>query len=344
MTVPACTTSRRRAFTLIELLVVISIIAVLIALLLPAVQAAREAARRAQCTNNLKQIGLGLHNFESSNGFFPPSGIKVTGMHQPMNMNIDANGAFLPTGQRVGGYFLTYILPYMEQTALYNSYNIKRDYRTKEVSTAVATLVSTFLCPSSANGNKYHTFDDNTSDATPAGGPFTNVRMAVTDYAVNNGIEAALAASGMIDITTAGQVAMMRNCHTDMYHTITRHSDVTDGLSNTLMVSESAGRPQLYQFGRKQVNSTLGTGTGAGWADYATGYTTHSFTEDGSKTPGPRFTNVTNNNEDYSFHPGGCNYLMGDGSVRFIKETLPIRIFVRLLTRSGGEVVSADQY
>ena len=336
--------SRRPGFTLIELLVVISIIAVLIALLLPAVQAAREAARRAQCVNNLKQIGLGLHNFESSNGFFPPSGIKVTGMHKPMNINIGPDGALPPTGQRAASYFLTHILPYMEQTSLYNSYNIKRDYRTKEVSTAVATLVSTFLCPSSANGNKFHTFDDATSDATPGGGPFTGVRMAVTDYSVNNGIEAGLAASGMIDITSAGQVALMRNCHTDMYHTITRHADVTDGLSNTLMVSESAGRPQRYQSGAKLVNVTLDTGTGAGWADYATGYTTHSFTEDGSKTPGPRFTNVTNNNEDYSFHPGGNNYLMGDGSVRFLKETMPIRIFVRLLTRDNGEVLSSDQY
>src|ERR1700742_1721900 len=104
---------QRRGFTLIELLVVIAIIAVLIALLLPAVQAAREAARRAQCVNNLKQIGLGLHNFESRNRFFPPSGIRGTGFCLPMNINVDSTGQILPSGQRASSYLFTHILPYM---------------------------------------------------------------------------------------------------------------------------------------------------------------------------------------------------------------------------------------
>ena len=87
-----------------------------------------------------------------------------------------------------------------------------------------------------------------------------------------------------------------------------------------------------------------GEGIGGGWADYDSGYTTHGFTLDGLKTPGPCHTNCTNNNENYAFHLGGANQLMGDGSVRFIKETLNIRVFCRLLTRASGEAVSADAY
>ena len=118
---------------------------------------------------------------------------------------------------------------------------------------------------------------------------------------------------------------------------------MTDGLSNTLMMSEAAGRPHEYRAGRIQPEPPT-QGAAGGWADYDTGYTLHSFTVDGSKSPGPCFTSCNNNNEDYSFHPGGGNYLMGDGSVRFIKNTTNMRIYVRLLTRGRGEVLSSDQY
>ncbi len=336
---------RRAGFTLIELLVVIAIIGVLISLLLPAVQSAREAARRAQCTNNLKQIGLGLHNFESSNGFFPPSGIRGSGICQPMNINVGPNGAILPNGQRASSYVFTHILPYMEQSPIYNAYNITLDFRRAQNSTAVATPIASLLCPTSPNANKFHTFDDNQGDSSNTGGPYKGVRTAVTDYAINNGVEAGLVASGQVDIQDAGQYSMLRNVTGGEPNNVTYHSQVSDGLSNTILMSESAGRPNLYRgHGMLDLAVTPGEGSAGGWADYDTGYTLHSYTEDGRRTPGPCFTSCYNGNEDYSFHPGGGNYLMGDGSVRFLKKTLPIRLYAKLLSRDGGEVVSADSY
>jgi prepilin-type N-terminal cleavage/methylation domain-containing protein/prepilin-type processing-associated H-X9-DG protein len=343
---PQRTDARLRAgFTLIELLVVIAIIAVLISLLLPAVQSAREAARRAQCTNNLKQVGLGLHNFESTNTFFPPSGIRGSGMCRPMNINVGPNGAILPSGQRASSYVFTHILPYMEQQPLYAAYNITLDFRRADNSTAIATLIPTLLCPSSPNGNKHHVFDDAEGDATACGGPFTNVRAAVSDYAISNGIEANLAASGLVDLTSAGQFSMLQNVTGGEPDNITRISQVTDGLSNTIMMAEDAGRPEYYIGGaRRHPTFQPNSGTAGGWADYDTGYTLHSYTYDGSKYPGPCFVSCYNSNEDYSFHPGGGNYLMGDGSVRYIKGTTNIRVYVRLLTRAMGEIVSNDQF
>lgn len=334
-----------RGFTLIELLVVIAIIGVLIALLLPAVQAAREAARRAQCINNLKQVGLALHNFESSQKFFPPSGIRGSGVCRPMNINVDLNGKQLPKGQRVSSYIFTHILSHMDQGNLYNSYNFRRDFRASENSTSVTTSIATLLCPSSANPIKYHTFDDANGDAADTGGPYTNVTTAVTDYAISNGIEDRLAASGMVDLTDAAQYSMLRNVTGGEPDNVTYIAQVTDGLSNTLMMNESAGRPHLYRTGNARDTTVTPTeGSAGGWADYDTGYTLHSYTVDGRAIPGPCFTSCYNGNEDYSFHPGGGNYLMGDGSVRFIKGSMNIRIYVRLLTRDKGEVVSSDQY
>ncbi len=207
-----------------------------------------------------------------------------------MNINVNASGSIVPKGQRVSGYVFTYILPYMEQVNLYNAYNIQRDFRTKQNSTAVGTLIPSLLCPSSANSEKYHSFDDNAGDAADTGGPYTGVRTAVTDYAISNGVEDGLAATGTVDLTDGGLYSMLQNVDGGHPNNVTYHSQVTDGLSNTIMMSESAGRPHVYRAGGKRDPGTPDQGSAGGWADYDTGYTLHSYTQDGSKAPGPCFT------------------------------------------------------
>jgi len=332
---------RRPGFTLIELLVVIAIIGVLIALLLPAVQQAREAARRAQCTNNLKQIGLALHNFEVSNGFFPPSGIRQTGNHRPLNINVDTNGKPLPNGRsRVSFYMFVFLLPYLEQQSVYSAYNLQVDARNPVNSTAVGTQINTLLCPSTPDANRFHTFDDNDP---VTGGSYTGVRMAVTDYAVNNGAEGGLVAAGLIP--PGNYLSMLFNCHGGTPDFLTRAAEVRDGLSNTFMVSENAGRPTYYLAnGRPAPVQNYSEGLAGGWADYDTGYTTHGFTLDGSRSPGPCHTSCNNNNETYAFHIGGSNHVFGDGSVRFVKTTTPMSVFAKLISRSNREIISSDEF
>src|SRR4051794_34114916 len=142
-------TRSRSGFTLIELLVVISIIAVLIALLLPAAQAAREAARRMQCTNNLKQMGLAMHNFESANGFFTPAAIDAA--VPKLGINVDESGKPFPKLTHHGWAIL--LLPFTEQTVLYNAYNLKADFRAPANSTVVPSQLNLMMCPSSPNPN-----------------------------------------------------------------------------------------------------------------------------------------------------------------------------------------------
>lgn len=333
--------NHKNAFTLIELLVVIAIIAVLISLLLPAVQSAREAARRAQCVNNLKQIGLSLHNFESSNNFFPPSAIKSTGNQPSMNINVDQSGAPLAKGRgRVSMYMFVFLLPYMEQTALFNAYNMKLDVRDPINSTVIATNVNTFLCPSSPSGDKFHTYSTTDSWTRQT---YTNVKFATTDYAVNNGIEDGLITSGLVP--PGDYLSMLFNTHSSSVDFKTPISQVTDGLSNTMMCSENAARPYYYLGGGKLAPvQSFSEGIAGGWADYATGYTTHGFTLDGSASPGPCHTSCNNNNETYAFHVGGSNHVFGDGSVRFIKTTTSMKVFAQLISRANGEVISADSY
>ena len=328
-----------RGFTLIELLVVIAIIAVLIALLLPAVQAAREAARRAQCVNNLKQIGLAVHNYESANRSFPIGLIRYT---PPL---CDANSNKRHT-------MFASILSYLEQGTISNSMNMNLGANYGANITAQQARISSYICPSDL----------------PSTGPLNPPGVLPLQYiGVNQGSYSGVA--GKIELlryrynpgTNEGNC---RHIEGDGVFNISFNyavADIVDGLSNTLFVGETSrfrGQPDSWQnawnYGEwfSLVNGSGGASTPMGIA-YLAAKPNSPLVMAGVETiidPDP-FTwyqkpaaQVYGNFGFRSQHPGGVNFLLGDGSVKFIKATINMGVYWALGSRNGGEVISADQY
>jgi prepilin-type N-terminal cleavage/methylation domain-containing protein len=305
-----------RGFTLVELLVVIAIIGILVALLLPAIQAARESARRTECSNKLKQIGVALHNFENTFKYLPPGGISgstVTVAHKKLNVPANVTHAWA-----------IFLMPYLEQQALYDNYRLDRDWQAPENREVRETRVPVLLCPSTPDPLRVDT-------QTPAA--FGTITAAVTDYGVNNAVSTSLYSLGLIDRESYDNPqGMMR------VNELLRLADVRDGLSNTTWIQEDAGRPQLFRTARtKVIGSTV---SGAGWANRDNEFILHGYSPDGVTSTGPCAVNCNNNNEIYGFHPGGALALMGDASVRMLTEDMPIRVVARLITRQAREPVS----
>jgi prepilin-type N-terminal cleavage/methylation domain-containing protein/prepilin-type processing-associated H-X9-DG protein len=352
----------RRAFTLIELLVVIAIIGVLIALLLPAVQAAREAARRSQCTNNLKQIGLALHNYEGSNGCFPPSCKALNTFVSPPVIT------FNDTGYSVQAR----MLPYLEGTTQYNAINFYYEYNDASGSnwTGTSAVMSIFLCPSTTRMNS--TGRDSAA-SEPNGSAFEKLigqgygytdysPVIYTDINVVNGI---LVTGG----TYSTSIVPYRNFTLAMTGTfkipIARLADISDGTSNTVAFFECAGRDERFisQFTEGMYPFVRGYGpAGSGttphrfwrWADPANalGISGQPNNKGIPTNEGVAWPGTTNsmgdqagqNQEAYSFHRGGVNALFGDGSVRFLKDSVNLISLRAIVTPSGGETVSSDSY
>jgi prepilin-type N-terminal cleavage/methylation domain-containing protein/prepilin-type processing-associated H-X9-DG protein len=302
----------RRAFTLIELLVVMAIIAVLIGLLLPAVQKVREAARSLSCKNNLKQIGLALHHFQNTERYLPPAAIR--GPFPPLR---------IPANVEHSGW--TMLLPYLEQEALARPYDMQKTWTHPENQAVVRTQVRVLQCPS-AEPNR-----------VVKGGPgFESYggQAACADYAATSNVDVKLQQSGLVDWVPSYRGALCQNF-------VSRIMDLpTDGLSNTIMISENAGRPNYYQAGGRHVPGL--DIPGGPWASPLNRLFLKGHSSDGIQSPGRCAINCSNDSGVYSFHPGGANTLFADGSVRFLSASIDIRDFVRLVTHGGGEVAMSQ--
>jgi prepilin-type N-terminal cleavage/methylation domain-containing protein/prepilin-type processing-associated H-X9-DG protein len=367
---PAPLRPSARGFTLIELLVVIAIIAVLISLLLPAVQSAREAARRAQCTNNLKQTGLAVHNYISSNDVFPWGCFR---QHNPTNATgypYTSGGSFVP------------LLPFHEQQAVFNSINFNYNIFSAGNTTAVATSLNYLHCPSDPSiENRVFMATGNVD-----GGPMT---MCYSSYGgcagtwfqlprfswptsefqlgINNqnGVIIYIGYDNPLIVTGTVYTGLSRAC--------LRLSAVTDGTSNTFMYSERAHGMLNAQ---DQICWNWWCSGNFGDTSFCTMYPINPFRKD----PNTGVIGSVGGSSDTfvsaasSFHPGGANFLFCDGSVRFIKESIStwqinpatslpngvtldsagfvyqilpgtqLGVYQMLSTAAGGEVVSADQY
>jgi prepilin-type N-terminal cleavage/methylation domain-containing protein/prepilin-type processing-associated H-X9-DG protein len=316
---------QRKAFTLIELLVVIAIIAILIALLVPAVQKVRESAARAQCSNNLKQVGLAIHNYEGVYKKFPPAAV----------WDFDSP-AGAPTNYVRHGFW-TFLLPYIEQDNIYKQYDWTQQWSTQPV--PIAASIATLQCPAAENPR--FTYD---SKNRPRG---------TTDYASVSGADKALGDNGVV--AKRGDFSgMFKNIWKLKDHT-TRPSEISDGLSNTIAVVESAGRPQLYVMGQPRNDLVLsdesnpdesteskGRVTGAPWAQPRNQVKIAGWNVTQQNFGGPCMINCTNSEEVYSFHTGGANLVFGDGAVRFLTSNISADTFISLVTKSAGDVPCSD--
>ena len=344
--------TRTRGFTLIELLVVIAIIAVLIALLLPAVQAAREAARRAGCVNNLKQIGLALHNYHDSMSVFPPgyvSSINNTVLDACNQDQENQHGVDLGAGWAWGSM----ILPFLEQQPLYNSINFNLSVAFHDNDTCSLTPLNVYLCPSDPGPSVVPVFEDPPDPANP--GSFNASHIVDTlsrgNYVGMYGIGEVCSQSGALDSPNNNGAGPLGQ-HAGIFYrnSPTSVAGVIDGTSNTIMVGERSHNLSYVTWVARSIDGWLGkTSPIEGGTDQFNPSPEECWTqvmgpaglEDGNRT----INNPEAHVEDYwSMHPGGANMLFADGSVHFLKSSINPVPWRAMATRAFGEIVSSDSY
>jgi prepilin-type N-terminal cleavage/methylation domain-containing protein/prepilin-type processing-associated H-X9-DG protein len=306
----------RSGFTLVELLVVIAIIGILVGLLLPAVQSAREAARRMQCINNMRQFGLAMHNHESAYKSFPQS--------RPVDL----------VGNRMSWCIV--VLDFIEQSNLANIYDKRVRWNTGANVIAGQTILPLFICPSSATGTTR-------LPANGTGSDLDGVVMGASDYIVMHRLRNRFYTANRLvnPLGTADHDGVL------VANTQTKIGQILDGTSNTILVMEDAGRPNWFVLRRPQ-GTILPRPEGFGWTDPDGGAGSMDGTDrltgaiNGGSGTGTCIMNCNNDSEPYSFHTGGMNVSMADGSARFISESISAATFAALVTPRGGEVIDSD--
>ncbi len=296
----------RRGFTLIELLVVIAIIAILVALLLPAVQQAREAARRTQCKNNLKQLGLALHNYHDAMKTFPPGYVSL----------FDATGN--DTGPGWG--WASFLLPQLEQSPLFNQVNFNFGIEHAANATPRVQKLPTFLCPSDIAPDRWQAARRDLS----TGAFLSNIcEVASANY---------IGMFGTFEPGVGGDGVSFRNSHVGL-------RDMTDGSSSTLMVGERSFRLGEATWTGAVIGAVIvadgSDGVGTGPPEPASSIIL-GHSGDGYSPGNPR----SHVNQFYSLHAGGVQFLFGDGHVGFLNSSLDYGVYQALTTRAGGEPVS----
>ncbi|WP_158265034.1 DUF1559 domain-containing protein [Blastopirellula marina] len=308
---------KRNAFTLVELLVVIAIIGVLVALLLPAVQQAREAARRMSCSNNLKQLALGMHNYHDTYRSLPCANRGTSTSRRSAGPNVA-------------------MLPFIEQKNLAEIYNHNEWWHHSSNMVMADKMPEAFACPSTPNS------EDTMSNAGPR---FTGFQ--ATDYAYPTESLVNTVPSSIYD-------AVFKH---DIYR---RFAGITDGLSNTVLIHESAGRAHWWVNGKQMNDSVMPAtwGSNESWTTvqplngirYAFLRTTYTFNSSNPTSTPPKLSaytggviNVTNEcMMPYSFHPGGVLDARADGSVSFMAETIDLNLFYTAMTCNNGDVAGGQ--
>jgi len=306
------------AMTLFELMACVTVLSVMVGLLLPGLTKLRTLAARARCSDNLRVSSHAILQFESAYGFYPSS-VQNSGPQRS---------------------WAVMVLPWLGTEAIARQYDYSQHWCEPANAAAIHEQIGVFYCPATPRRPRTATGKVKLKYLDGHQVHYTIHDAACTDYAAIDEVKQDPFIAGEAD--TRGYGVLKED-------QFPRRDEITDGLSNTVMLVESAGRPELWVMGKLIAESGSDSEqkhvSSAPWASRSNDFGLDGFSPANPRLDaGPCAINCTNSNEAYGFHPGGVNAACADGSVRFIRETVTTRLFARLVTRSGGEAIDWADY